>query len=161
MFNVGDKIVYPMYGAGVIEEIEEKEIDGKSCLYYAMLMPIGNLKITISVLKAESLGVRRISSSEEVLNTIRTVGPIEMSSNWNERYKDNSARIKTGELKKVVEVFKTLILRERQRSLSSVEKKMLSNTKQIIVSEMILSQGIEKAEAEKLLYDTTLTKATA
>lgn len=161
MFNVGDKIVYPMYGAGVIEEIEEKEIDGKTCLYYAMLMPIGNLKITVSVLKSEALGVRRISSSEEVLKTIRTAGPIEMSSNWNERYKDNSARIKTGELKKVVEVFKTLILRERQRSLSSVEKKMLSNTKQIIVSEIILSQGIEKADAEKLLYDTTLTKATA
>ncbi|MCD8089367.1 MAG: CarD family transcriptional regulator [Clostridiales bacterium] len=161
MFSVGDKIVYPMYGAGVIQEIEEKEIDGKSCLYYAMLMPIGNLKITISVMKAESLGVRFISSSEEVLDTIKNVGPIEMSTNWNERYKDNSARIKTGELKKVVEVFKTLILRERQRSLSSVEKKMLSNTKQIIVSEIILSQGIEKSEAEKLLYDTTLTKATA
>ncbi len=161
MFNVGDKIVYPMYGAGVIEEIEEKEIDGKSCLYYAMLMPVGNLKITISALKAESMGVRYIASSDEVLNTIRNVGPIEMSANWNERYKDNSARIKTGELKKVVEVFKTLILRERQRSLSSVEKKMLNNTKQIIVSEIILSQGIEKSEAEKLLYDTTRTKATA
>ncbi|MCD7904735.1 MAG: CarD family transcriptional regulator [Clostridiales bacterium] len=158
MFNVGDKIVYPMYGAGVIEEIEEKEIDGKTCLYYAMMLPVGNLKITISVLKAESLGVRYISPSEEVLDTIRTVGPIEMSSNWNERYKDNSARIKTGELKKVVEVFKTLILKERQRSLSSVEKKMLNNTKQIIVSEIILSQGMEKSEAEKLLYDTTLTK---
>lgn len=161
MFSVGDKIVYPMYGAGVIEEIEEKEIDGKKCLYYAMLLPVGGLKITVSVAKAECMGVRYISESEEVLDIIKNVGPIEMPSNWNERYKDNVARIKTGELKKVVEVFKTLILKERERSLSSAEKKMLSSAKQIIVSEIILSQNIEKHEAEKLLYETTFEKATA
>lgn len=161
MFNVGDKIVYPMYGAGVIEEIEEMEIDGKKCLYYAMHMPVGGLKITVSVAKAECMGVRYIKTSDEVLDTITNVGPIEMSSNWNERYKDNMARMKTGELKKVVEVFKTLIYRERERSLSSAEKKMLSSAKQIIVSEIILSHNIEKPEAEKILYDTTLDKATA
>ncbi|MCC8015085.1 MAG: CarD family transcriptional regulator [Eubacterium sp.] len=161
MFNVGDKIVYPMYGAGVIEEIEEKEIDGNKCLYYAVNMPVSNLKITVSVAKAETVGVRYIDEPHCVMNTIKETTPIEMSSNWNERYKENTARIKTGSLKKVTEVFKTLILKERERSLSSVEKKMLSNTKQIIVSELILSQGIEKSEAEKLLYDITLTKASA
>ncbi len=161
MFCVGDKVVYPMYGAGVIEEIQEKEIDGKKCLYYSMLIPVGNLKLTVSVAKAEGVGVRRVASSSEVMDTINNVGPIDMPSNWNDRYKDNVARIKTGELKKVVEVFKTLIYREREKSLSSVEKKMLSNTKQIILSEIILSQDIDKPEAEKILYNTTQTKATA
>ncbi len=161
MFCVGDKVVYPMYGAGVIEEIKEIEIDGKNCLYYCMMIPVGNLKLTVSVAKAEVVGVRRVASSSEVMDIINNVGPIDMPSNWNERYKDNVARIKTGELKKVVEVFKTLIYREREKSLSSVEKKMLSNTKQIILSEIILSQDIDKPEAERILYDTTREEATA
>ena len=161
MFGVGDKVVYPMYGAGVIEEIQEREIDGKKCLYYSMLIPVGNLKLTVSVAKAECAGVRLVASSSEVMDTINNAGPIDMPSNWNDRYKDNVARIKTGELKKVVEVFKTLIYREREKSLSSVEKKMLSNTKQIILSEIILSQDIDKPEAEKILYSTTRAKATA
>lgn len=159
MFDVGDKIVYPMYGAGVIEEIQEKEINGEKNLYYSMLIPVGNLKLTVSVSKAEGLGIREIASSSEVLDTINNVGPIKMSNNWNDRYKENIERIKTGELKNVVEVFKTLIYREREKSLSSVEKKMLSNTKQIILSEIILSQEIGKPEAEKMLYRTTLAKS--
>lgn len=161
MFNVGDKIVYPMYGAGVIEKIEEIEIDGSKSLYYAMNMPVTNLKITVSVAKAETAGIRYVEKPLEVMETIKEATPIEMPSNWNERYKENTARIKTGSLKKVTEVFKTLILKERERSLSSVEKKMLSNTKQIIVSELILSQDMEKAEAEKFLYDIALTKVSA
>ncbi len=158
MFNVGDKIVYPMYGAGVIEDIEEKEIDGKVCSYYAILVPVGNLKITVSVAKAETMGLRYISSSQEVMDIINNAEPIEMAKNWNDRYKDNMARIKTGDLVKVVEVFKTLIYREREKSLSSAEKKMLSNTKQIILSEIILSQDVDKETAEKILFSTTINK---
>ncbi len=151
MFNVGDKIVYPMYGAGVIEGTEEKFIDGENKLYYILRIPVGNLKITISASKAGSLGLREVASSTEVLGIINEAEPIEMSENWNQRYKDNVARIKTGSLEKVVQVFKTLIFRERKKALSSVEKKLLGTTKQIILSEIILSQDIEKEQAEAIL----------
>ena len=66
MFNVGDKIVYPMYGAGIIEGMEEKIIDGENKLYYILRIPVGNLKITISVKKADTLGLREISSDRNV-----------------------------------------------------------------------------------------------
>lgn len=155
LFNKGDKIVYPMYGAGVIEDMEEKTIDGCKNLYYVLQIPVGNLKIMISASKADALGLRKVSSSSEVLDIIRGVTPISMPDNWNVRYKENMERIKSGELKKVVEVFKTLIFRERQKSLSSAEKKMLGTTKQIILSEIIISQGIDKARAEQILEETT------
>lgn len=155
MFNVGDKIVYPMYGAGVIEGTEEKLIDGENKLYYILRIPVGNLKITISAQKAGSLGLREVSNSNEVLGIINEVEPIEMSENWNQRYKENVERIKTGSLEKVVQVFKTLIFRERKKSLSSVEKKLLGTAKQIILSEIILSQGIEKEQAEAILEQAT------
>ena len=142
VFNVGDKIVYPMYGAGIIEGMEEKIIDGENKLYYILRIPVGNLKITISVKKADTLGLREISNEVE---------PIEMSDNWNQRYKDNVERIKTGSLEKVVQVFKTLIFRERKKSLSSVEKKLLGTAKQIILSEIILSNDVEREQAEAIL----------
>lgn len=151
VFNVGDKIVYPMYGAGVIEGMEEKIIDGENKTYYVLKIPVGNLKITISTKKADTMGLREVSSSSEVLGIIKDVEPIEMSENWNQRYKDNVERIKTGNLEKVVQVFKTLIFRERKKSLSSIEKKLLGTAKQIILSEIILSQNIEKEQAEAIL----------
>lgn len=151
MFSVGDKVVYPMYGAGVIEELEEKNIDGVSNTYYVMKIPVGNLKITVSAKKADTLGLRQVFASDEVMGIIKQVTPIEMAENWNQRYKDNIARIKTGSLEKVVQVFKTLIFRERQKSLSSAEKKLLGTAKQIILSEIILSHDIEKEQAEAIL----------
>lgn len=155
MFSVGDKIVYPMYGAGVIEDIEEKEVMGNKNLYYILRIPVGNLKITVSAKKAEELGIRDVSSSEDVMSIINEVSPISMPDNWNVRYKENMDRIKTGDLNKVVEVFKTLISRESKKSLSSAEKKMLGTTKQIILSEIIVSHDICKEEAEEILLQNT------
>lgn len=153
MFCKGDKIVYPMYGAGIIEDLEQKEIDGNSQWYYVMRIPVGNLKIMISARKAEGLGIREIYGKDEILPIIKSVTaiPIEMSENWNQRYKDNMEKIKSGKLNEVALVFRNLLLRERARGLSSAEKKMLTTAKQIIVSELILSQNIEKSSAEELL----------
>lgn len=153
MFSKGDKIVYPMYGAGVIEALEQKEIDGALHTYYVLRIPVGNLKIMISVGKAEVLGIRSIYGGEQALDILRSVSsePVEMSENWNQRYKENMEKIKTGKLSEVGLVFRNLLMRERERGLSSAEKKMLTTAKQIIVSELILARDLEKNSAEELL----------
>ncbi len=153
MFCVGDKIVYPMYGAGVIEDLEHKDIDGNNQLYYVLRIPVGNLKIMVSAMKAENLGIRQVYGKDKVIEVISSVmnEPIDMPENWNERYKVNLERIKTGKLSEAALVYRNLLIRERKKVLSSAEKKMLTNAKQIIVSELILSQSIEKAEAEQAL----------
>ena len=153
MFGVGDKIVYPMYGAGIIEDLEEKLIDGAKQLYYVMNIPVGNLKIMVSATKAENLGIREVYDSSEVIDILEDVVnvPIDMPENWNERYKSNLSKIKTGKLSEVVEVYRNLFLRERARGLSSAEKKLLSNAKQIVIGEISLSKGIDKRAAEGIL----------
>ena len=153
MFCKGDKIVYPLYGAGVIEDLEEKEVDGNSQTYYVMRLPVGNLTIMVSAGKAEVLGIRRVYEKEEVMSKITSVAgqPVEMSENWNDRYKENMDKIKSGKLDEVALVFRNLLLRERERGLSSAEKKVLTTAKSVILSEMILSYGIEKNNAEELL----------
>ena len=155
MFCIGDKIVYPMYGAGIIEDLEEKFIDGVRQTYYVMNIPVGNLKVMVSASNAEILGLREIYDGDEVLAILENVVtlPVSMPDNWNERYKSNLSKIKTGCLSDVVEVYRNLFLRERERGLSSVEKKLLSNAKQIIIGEISLSKSIGKEEAETILSD--------
>lgn len=151
MYQKGDKIVYPLYGAGVIEDIEEKEIDGEKQFYYVLNIPVGNLKIMISAAKAESQRVRLIHVAGEIRGLIADAAEISMPDNWNQRYKENMERIKTGELSQVAIVFYNLLLRERERGLSTAEKKMMTTAKQIILSELILSLCVDKTEAENIL----------
>lgn len=151
MFKVGDKVSYPLYGAGIIEAIECRCIDNKSSDYYVLGIPVGGLTITISVAKAEALGLRYIHNADEVSDIIGSAGTIDMSANWAQRYKDNMDILRTGDLFRIVQVFKTLTLRERIRALSSVEKKLLGTTKQIILTEIILSNNIDKKSAELML----------
>ncbi len=153
MFSIGDRVVYPMYGAGVIEGIEDRVIDGKNLTYYVLNISVGNLKIMVSKDKAEKGGLREICAADEVRSIVNEAKPIKMSDNWNIRYKDNMEKLKTGDLFKIMEVFKTLILRERSKSLSSVEKKLMGTAKQIILSEIILSQNVDKPDAEELLMN--------
>ena len=156
MFQKGDKVVYPIHGAGVIEGLEKKNIDGREQTYYTLSIPIGNLKISVSAANAENLGVREVMSREMLMQTFSKVQylPVKMSDNWNQRYKDNMSKIKTGNLLEVCEVFRNLRLREKEKSLSSAEKKVLTQAKQIILSEISLSYSVEKSQAEEILEKT-------
>jgi CarD family transcriptional regulator len=153
VFQKGDKVVYPTHGAGVIEGLEYKNVDGQDLTYYVLNIPIGNLRISVSAKNAENLGIREIMPRDLLIQTISQVRylPVHMSDNWNQRYKDNMAKIKTGNLLEVCEVFRNLRLREKGRSLSSAEKKVLSTAKQIILSEIILSHSVERPQAEEIL----------
>ena len=94
MFNVGDKIVYPMHGAGTIDAIEEKDILGEKQNYYIIKMP-GEVKVMVPTAKAEEVGVRNIINKEEAAKVMSVLGEneTEMSQNWNKRYRDNKHAI--------------------------------------------------------------------
>lgn len=155
MFKKGDKIVYPMYGAGIIENIEDS---GEGEKYYNITLPNGNLKIRLSSKKADTIGLRMVSEQDEILEVMDNVSKsnIISSDNWNQRYKENLEKIRTGRLEAVAEVVRNLNSREKLRNLSGAEKKMLNNARQIILSEISLSNDIVKEKAEELLAKTLL-----
>lgn len=156
MFSKGDKIVYPLYGAGIIEEIEQKDVEGVGLeTYYTLNIPSSNLKIMISASKAANCGVRVVYSKEEIIRILKsaTAKSAPMSDNWNERYRNNMEKIKTGHLHEIAAVFRSLLSREKLKVLSGAEKKMLTTTKQIIISEIAISQNIEKHLAEEILLE--------
>ena len=153
MYKIGDKIVYPMHGAGIVETIEEKEVFGKIQSYYVLKMPIGDLKIMIPIEADCSNGLRYITSGLDISEFKRLFSsvPVDEESNWTKRSRDNLEKIRSGDLYKVMGVVKCLLLRECTKPLSTGEKKMLSLAKQIMFSELIISLGIPQREIENII----------
>lgn len=152
MFNVGDKIVYPMHGAGTIDAIEEKNILGENQAYYIIKMP-GEVKVMVPTAKAEQIGVRNIIGKEEAEKVISILGEdeTEMSQNWNKRYRDNMEKMKSGDVYEIADVVRNLAFKQKEKGLSTGEKKMLSNAKQILVSELVLAEHASQEEVEELI----------
>jgi len=149
MFNVGDKVVYPMHGAGTIEGVEEREILGKTHRYYVLRLPIGDMKVLIPVDNTEEIGLRDVipaSEVERVLNVLRQECTA-MSSNWNRRYRNNLEKIKSGDIYEVADVVRNLSSREKEKGLSTGERKMLDSAKEILISELILAGNWDREEA--------------
>ena len=164
MFCVGDKIVHPMHGAGVIESIVDEKIGRDLVRFYVFRMPVSGLTLKIPTANSEMIGVRAVSSAEtiervlaelpklsveieEVIARIPKLG-VDMTANWNHRYRENMERIKSGDLLEVAGVIKALMHRDGERGLSTGERKMLHNARQILLSEVVLAEDVEYADAE-------------
>lgn len=156
MYQIGDKIVYPMHGAGIIESIEDREVLGKKQSYYIMRIPAGDMTVMIPIQKCEEIGVREIIDKTEALKVLEAfrAAPLPDDSNWNKRHRDNMEKIKSGNIYQVLEVVKDLMYRDQIKGLSTSERKMLNNAKQIVVSELVLSNVAERDDIESIMHDT-------
>lgn len=150
MFSVGDRVVYPMHGAGVIRAIEEKEILGSSQSYYVMHLPMGDMKVMIPLASADEVGLREVidpGEVDKVLDVLRGQ-KTKMSSNWNRRYRANLEKIRTGNIYEVAEVVRNLTMRDQEKGLSTGERKMLESARGILLSELVLARGIDESTVE-------------
>lgn len=150
MFRVGDKIVHPMHGAGIVDEIVTRKVNGVLREYYSLRLPVGGMLVMIPTENCSEIGVRAVLTAEEadrVLGEIATV-QVELEPNWNQRYRENMLRLKSGDLLEVAKVVKCLMLRDSRRGLSTGERKMLHSAKQILISEIGMAQDISYDEAE-------------
>ncbi|HSH36490.1 CarD family transcriptional regulator [Schnuerera sp.] len=155
MYNIGDKVVYPMHGAGIIEGIEEKEILGEKRKYYIMRMPIGEMNVMIPVDNIEEIGIREIITNddlEKVLDVLKG-DKTKMPQNWNRRYRLNMEKIKSGDIFEIAAVVRNLMLRDAEKALSTGERKMLNSAKQMLISEIVLVVDSNQEETEKLIND--------
>jgi len=155
MYNVGDKIVYPSYGAGIIEAIEEKIIHNEKHKYYAMAVPGSSVKVLLPVERCDELCVRPVISAEEakkVLESFRDT-PVPDDTAWNRRQRENIAKIRSGNIFEILSVLKGMMFRERLKGVSTSERKILSTVKQMIVSELILSGIADRENIENILDD--------
>lgn len=155
MFDIGDKVVYPMHGAGVIESIEEKEILGEKQKYYVMRLPIGDMKVMVPMKNVKNIGLREVVDErtiQEVLNRMRSQKESD-TTNWNRRYRANLDKMRSGDIYEVADVVRSLMLRDEEKGLSTGERKMLDNAKQILISELVLVKNMKEEQAFELIDD--------
>lgn len=153
MFSIGDLVVHPMHGAGVIDDIVREKVMGSEKEYYVFKMPVGGLILKIPTANSQAIGIRSIISPDEAEAFFEGIPSleVEVNSNWNKRYQENLSRLKSGNLNEVARVVKGLMRRESRRSLSTGERKMLHSAKQIIISEIVLVEGSVYQDVEARL----------
>lgn len=158
MFTIGDKVAYPMHGAGVIEGIEEQTILGEPRSYYVLRLSHSDMKVMVPVDTSGKVGVRYIVEPEDLTEVaeILQAESTPMSDNWNKRNRDNMEKLKTGDLKEIAEVVRNLLRADYRKKLSTGEKKMLSNARQLLLSEIVLAKGISADRADKFIEDTVM-----
>lgn len=150
MFQVGDKIVHPMHGAGVVDSIVSRKVNGVVREYYILKIPVGGMLVMIPTENSNEIGVRPVMEKEETERLLDAMPEIkvDVTQNWNQRYRENMMRIKSGDLLEVARVVKSLMMRDVNRGLSTGERKMLHTAKQILISELVLSQNTSYEDME-------------
>ena len=157
MFNIGDKIVYPNQGIGVIDIIEEKEFKGEREKYYTIHLFNNTMKLTLPLSRIEPSNMRLISDSKTLDSSLENIDKFlddtdEFAKiNFKERKAINEVKIKSGTLDDYLEVICNLTQLKKEHSLNSSEKQMLNSTKKIVIEEISQSKNLSNDEATSLL----------
>lgn len=156
MFEIGDKIVYPNHGAGVIDSIETKEFLGKEKEYYILKMPIGSMDISIPISNIDKMNIRDVIGKKEGDEILKILdeAPTEMNDNWNVRYRENQEILKTGDIYKIAEMVRNLAILDKEKGLSTTEKKLLNRARRIMASELVMAGSLETQKAEEMIDES-------
>lgn len=163
MFDVGQKVVYPNHGVGVVESVGESSIDGIEQVYYHLRLLANDSKVMIPEENLDLVGLRPLCKQKDIKSLFGLLedGKIDTYKDWKGRYKQNLDKMKTGDLTEVADVLKNLRLVSEKKSLSFREKKMFEKAKYFIVSEVAHVKKIAEETAEKQVekaLDTSLAK---
>lgn len=161
MFSIGDLVVHPMHGAGVIDDIVQEKISGVTKEYYVFKMSVGGLVLKIPVANSHVIGIRSVISQAEAETLFAAIPllAVESNTNWNKRYQENMLRLKSGDLYEVARVVKALMDRDVRKGLSTGERKMLHSAKQIMLSEIVLVEKCAYQDAEARLDRAVMQKS--
>src|SRR5215472_14475581 len=158
-FQIGDKVVYPNHGVGVIEQISSRTIGSVVEKFYLLKIASSSLKVMIPFHSAGSVGLRPVVRNGEMQKIVDFLssGECPNAADWKDRFKENSERMRTGLLVDVAVVLKSLLMLNQGKSLSFREKKMLERARYLLVSELAISRNCQEAEIEQIL-SKALTK---
>jgi CarD family transcriptional regulator len=152
-FHIGDKVVYPNHGVGVIEQISSRTIGATVEKFYLLKIKSSSLKVMVPFHNVNTVGLRRVVKNGEIQKIVDylTDGDCDSNTDWKYRFKENSERMRTGSLLEVAAVLKSLLMLNTSKPLSFREKKMLERARYLLVSELAMSRNCEETKVEELL----------
>ncbi|HEO64976.1 MAG TPA: CarD family transcriptional regulator [Spirochaetes bacterium] len=156
MYEIGEKVVYPMHGVGKIQNIEEKDILGTIRKYYIMELLHTNMTVMIPVKMSNQIGLRGVIGDEEIAEALSILKSqaTELENDWKIRYSINHGKIKSGSFYELAEVVRNLFIRNQIKELSNSEKRLFENALKLLVDEISFSSDIEGIEAEHMITET-------
>jgi len=152
-FHIGDKVVYPNHGVGVIEQISSRTIGQTVEKFYLLKIKASSLKVMVPFHSVVTVGLRRVVRNGEIQKIVDFLqdGACDNNADWKYRFKENSDRMRTGSLLEVAAVLKGLLLLNQSKPLSFREKKMLERARYLLVSELAMARNCEEPHIEDLL----------
>ena len=152
-FQIGDKIVYPNQGVGIIEQISRRNLTGQAETFYLLKLASNGMRVMVPMTNVENVGLRRVAKNREIGTVLDYLnsGSCKAPNDWKGRFKANSEKMRTGSLQQVDEVFKTLLVVSQGKPLSFREKRMLDRAWQLLVDEISAVRGWPKESVEGLL----------
>ncbi len=156
VFHIGEKVVYPNHGVGIIEQISSRTMGTSVEKFYLLKIATSSLKVMVPFANVDSVGMRPVVRNGEVQKIVDYLSSGECinAADWKDRFKENSDRMRTGALADVAVVLKSLLILGQDKSLSYREKKMLERARYLLVSEIAISRNCEES-----LIEQALTKA--
>ena len=149
-FQLGDKVVYPNHGVGIVEQISQRNLTGESQMFYLLKLSSSGLRVMVPMSNVASVGLRRVTRNREIDNILSFLqkGRCKSPADWKGRFKENSEKMRSGSLQSVAEVFKTLVTISQDKPLSFREKKMLDRSWKLLVDEVSVARGVAKEAVE-------------
>ncbi len=159
-FHVGDKVVYPNHGVGIIEEVTRRSVNGVPEEFYMLRIHSNASLVMVPTTNVKSVGLRRIIKKTDVDGLFKLLAEdfFEPEADWKGRYKDHSDKMRTGSIFQVAEVLKNLVYLSYKKSLSFREKRMLDRAKQLIITEVATVRGMNEKSVEDKI-DRALSEA--
>ena len=152
-FQIGDKVVYPNQGVGIIEQISTRNLTGQPEMFYLLRLNSSSLRVMVPTSSVANVGLRRVAKGTQIGEIFQYLekGRCKTAQDWKGRFKENSEKMRSGSVQHVAEVLKTLLMLNQAKPLSFREKKMLDRAWQLLVHEIAMVRGVSKESAEAQL----------
>jgi CarD family transcriptional regulator len=152
-FQIGDKVVYPNQGVGVVEQISTRNLTGRAEMFYLLKLNSNGLRVMVPMSNVSIVGLRRVARTREIGTVLEYLnsGSIKAPEDWKGRFKENSEKMRSGSIQQIAEVFKTLLVLNQAKPLSFREKRMLDRSWQLLVDEIAMVRELPKETVETLL----------
>jgi CarD family transcriptional regulator len=153
-YKVGDQVVYPQHGVATIRKIEDKEVLGEKQSYLVLELDEGDLTLMVPAAAVEEVGIRNLIGKEQVEEVLGILGKAKVTDgadNWSRRFKANSEKLRSGDIQMVAEVVRNLSIRDKQKGLSTGERRMLNRARRILAGEIAVALKLDPEGAEEVL----------
>ena len=154
-FQVGDKVVYPNHGIGVVDQISTRSNGFMIERFYLLTIKSSSMKVMVPCGNARNVGLRSVVTQDEVERILCFLGEGLCSSNadWKERYREHCDKMKAGSLMEVAEVLKSLLVLNQKKSLGLREQKMLEKARYLLVNEIVQATGASEPGTDDALLE--------